>query len=299
PDKEDARYFVPRLDGAEMRSRWDMLDAPPDILITNFVMLNVMLLRDRDRRFFDSTRRWLAEHPQERFTLVVDELHLYRGTAGTEVAYLIRSLKRRLGISQQPHRLRVLGASASLDPDRDRDYLEEFFGVDADSFEFIAGATHSPRRASPDISDVADTLAQAADKAPDPATATRILADTGAAEALTAALHRRDDPTTPETVSTSEAARRLFPHAHAEQRKNALRGLVAMLAASGVTETRGLPRIRAHLFFRNIAGMWACSNPRCTEIPGGVPQDNRPVGRLFSEPRPRCGCGARVLELLY
>src|SRR5690606_8452999 len=107
------------------------------------------------------------------------------------------------------------------------------------------------------------------------------------------------DPTTPETVSTREAARRLFPHAHAEQRKNALRGLVAMLAASGVTETRGLPRIRAHLFFRNIAGMWACSNPICTEIPGGVPQDNRPVGRLFSEPRPRCGCGARVLELLY
>ncbi|MGL1664035.1 hypothetical protein ACSTJJ_23145, partial [Vibrio parahaemolyticus] len=37
---DDLPYFVPRLDGAEMRSRWDMLDYPPDILITNYSMLN-------------------------------------------------------------------------------------------------------------------------------------------------------------------------------------------------------------------------------------------------------------------
>ncbi|MGZ2767407.1 hypothetical protein AAEQ94_05455, partial [Pseudomonas aeruginosa] len=54
---DDLPYFVPRLDGAEMRSRWDMLDYPPDILITNYSMLNVMLLRERDGHFFDSTRR--------------------------------------------------------------------------------------------------------------------------------------------------------------------------------------------------------------------------------------------------
>ena len=60
---DDVRYFVPRLDGAEMRSRWDMADAPPDILITNYSMLNVMLLRDRDSHFFDSTRAWLEPDP--------------------------------------------------------------------------------------------------------------------------------------------------------------------------------------------------------------------------------------------
>ena len=52
PGREDVRYFFPRLDGAEMRSRWDMQDAPPDILITNFSMLSIMLMRDADDGIF-------------------------------------------------------------------------------------------------------------------------------------------------------------------------------------------------------------------------------------------------------
>ncbi len=58
-DNDDVQYFVPRLDGAEMRSRWDMADAPPDVLVTNYSMLNVMLLRERDDHYFESTRAWL------------------------------------------------------------------------------------------------------------------------------------------------------------------------------------------------------------------------------------------------
>jgi ATP-dependent helicase YprA (DUF1998 family) len=121
-------YFVPRLDGAEMRSRWDMAAAPPDVLITNYSMLNVMLLRDRDAHFFTRTRDWLHAHPSHRFTLVVDELHTYRGTAGTEVALLIRNLKHRLGLDDAPHKLRVLAASASLDAARDRLYCKNSSG---------------------------------------------------------------------------------------------------------------------------------------------------------------------------
>ena len=34
-----------------MRSRWDMQDYPPDILITNFSMLSIMLMRDADSRY--------------------------------------------------------------------------------------------------------------------------------------------------------------------------------------------------------------------------------------------------------
>ena len=63
---ERKRYFVPRLDGAEMRSRWDMQAHPPDILITNYSMLNVMLLRERDEPFFDETPRWLDDDPVAR-----------------------------------------------------------------------------------------------------------------------------------------------------------------------------------------------------------------------------------------
>ena len=113
---DDVRYFFPRLDGSEMRSRWDMQDAPPDILITNFSMLSIMLMRDADNGIFERTREWLEKEGSV-FHLVVDEIHLYRGTAGTEVAYLLKLLLLRLGLSPDSPKLRILGSSASLEQD--------------------------------------------------------------------------------------------------------------------------------------------------------------------------------------
>lgn len=46
---------------------------------------------------FDLVRQWLEADRSRVFHLVVDELHTYRGTPGTEVAYLIRVLLDRLG----------------------------------------------------------------------------------------------------------------------------------------------------------------------------------------------------------
>ena len=93
PKESEVVNFFPSLDGAEMRNRWDMQDHPPDILITNFSMLSIMMMREADEPIFERTRAWLAgedlpEDEREQatnsraFHLIVDELHLYRGTAG-------------------------------------------------------------------------------------------------------------------------------------------------------------------------------------------------------------------------
>src|SRR5687767_2428044 len=75
-----------------------------------------MLMRPLERPIFDHTRDWLHKNPKERFLLVIDEAHLYRGAAGAEVALLIRRLRMRLGIP--PERLQVICTSASFnDPD--------------------------------------------------------------------------------------------------------------------------------------------------------------------------------------
>ena len=128
-DAQDVVYFFPRLDGSEMRSRWDMQDHPPDILITNFSMLSIMLMREADRDIFERTRSWL-EREGSVFHLIVDELHLYRGTAGTEVAFLLRLLLERLGLTPTDPRLRILASSASLEPNdtESLNFLSEFFG---------------------------------------------------------------------------------------------------------------------------------------------------------------------------
>ena len=65
---------------------------PPDgynFVITNISMLGAMLNREVDASIFDETRRWLEGSEDAYFYLVLDELHLHRGTSGTEVAYLL------------------------------------------------------------------------------------------------------------------------------------------------------------------------------------------------------------------
>lgn len=292
-DMARSAFFVPRLDGAEMRSRWDMLSTPPDILITNHSMLNVMLLRDRENGpggIFEATREWL-ERPGSRLTLVVDELHLHRGTAGTEVAYLLRTLTRRLGIDRAPEKLRVIAASASLEKNRDEDYLAQFFAVGKASFVVIGATTAATIGADTNLSDHADSFAALGDNPP-PEQASRLLAEADAKSAVESAFYDGDRAV---TLPDNELAARLFGQSAGGKPQRALRGLLSALRNAGAPN---LPQLRAHLFFRNIAGMWACTDPAC-------PDANRPsdtdatVGRLFTSPTGRCTCNSRVLELLY
>lgn len=289
---DDVRYFVPRLDGAEMRSRWDMADAPPDVLVTNYSMLNVMLLRERDRQYFDATRAWLDANPAHRFTLVVDELHMYRGTAGTEVAYLLRNLKQRLGLIERPDQLRVLAASASIDAQRDKKYLEEFFGVDADSFEFVPGTLAVPRSApvgtQEHVTEIIDAEAAS--------TVAEIARNRGLTNSLRCAFVDADADGENHTAAYPLAtlSSRVFPQVDGASAELALAKILSALATNPQDED---PKLRAHYFFRNVPGMWACCDPDCRDADKSA--GPRTVGRLFSEPSTRCSCGARVLELLY
>lgn len=145
---KELKSFFQRLDGAEMRSRFDMQVAPPDILITNYSMLSIMLMRDIDKGIFNETKQWLAcedlptvqreaEKANRIFHLIIDELHLYRGTQGTEVAYLLKLVLNRLGLHPHHPQLRILASSASLEAgDNDsKNFVCDFFGVSQAHFD--------------------------------------------------------------------------------------------------------------------------------------------------------------------
>ncbi|MCX2582726.1 DEAD/DEAH box helicase [Pedobacter sp. MR22-3] len=145
---KDLKAFFQRLEkSSEMRSRFDMQLSPPDILITNYSMLSIMMMREVDSGIFDETRNWLqcldldeSKRAQERtnriFNLVIDELHLYRGTQGTEVAYLLRLVLDRLGLNPGHPQLRIMASSASIVADesiqgeKSKQFLQDFFGTD-------------------------------------------------------------------------------------------------------------------------------------------------------------------------
>ncbi|MGF1574395.1 MAG: DEAD/DEAH box helicase [Cyanophyceae cyanobacterium] len=147
----DLPYYFPRLDGGEMWSRWDMQEFPPDILITNYVMLNIMLMRQIEGSIFEKTKSWLEDSPDHQFFLIIDELHAYRGTPGTEVAYILRLLLSRLGLDPESPQLRILTTTASLESGgvpKSKDFLREFFGRDPDHFAFINDQQTSPQPGS-------------------------------------------------------------------------------------------------------------------------------------------------------
>ena len=138
----DLQWEFPDPYSSEMLTRWDMQSHPPDILITNTVMLNVVLMRDLEDHIFESTRQWLRADPAHALTLVVDELHGYSGTQGTEVALVLRKLRARLGLQYDSPQLRCIGASASLDASDDElaDFGEKFFGIPSDTFVVLRGS---------------------------------------------------------------------------------------------------------------------------------------------------------------
>jgi hypothetical protein len=141
-DKE-IRYYFPNVDGGEMWSRWDMQETPPDILITNYSMLNIMLMRSIEASVFDKTREWLKGDQSRKFFLIVDELHAYRGTPGTEVAYILRLLLQRIGLGIESDQLRILTTSASVTDDpKSQRFLGEFFG--RNRFTLISGDQVQP-----------------------------------------------------------------------------------------------------------------------------------------------------------
>ncbi|WP_084518701.1 DEAD/DEAH box helicase [Bradyrhizobium sp. th.b2] len=135
PKDDPTRFLFPSVDGAELVARWDVQATPPDLLVTNVSMLGAMLSREVEQPIFEQTRAWLEEEDDAYFFLVLDELHLVRGSAGTEIAGLIRALVHRLGLDRPEtrHKLRILASSASLplnEEERDRSlkYLWDFFG---------------------------------------------------------------------------------------------------------------------------------------------------------------------------
>lgn len=135
-EAKDLKSFFQRLDGAEMRSRFDMQVAPPDIMITNYSMLSIMLMRDIDKGIFEKTKQWLEESKSNIFHLIIDELHLYRGTQGTEVAYLLKLVLNRLGLHPHHPQLRILASSASLEAgdEASKSFVCDFFGVEHEYF---------------------------------------------------------------------------------------------------------------------------------------------------------------------
>ena len=107
-------------------TREEMLAAPPDVLITNYAMLEHILLLPRNAPLFEGS------HLK---AIVLDEIHTYGGAQATEIAFLLRKLKQRISIESG---VQCFATSASLpqSTEADRDvakFASHLFGEHFDS----------------------------------------------------------------------------------------------------------------------------------------------------------------------
>lgn len=104
---QSGRYPVTfrRYTGQEKdAARQEIINNPPDILLTNYVMLELVLTRPYERK--------LVQAAANLQFLVFDELHTYRGRQGADVAMLVRRLRETLGGAAS--QFRCVGTSATL-----------------------------------------------------------------------------------------------------------------------------------------------------------------------------------------
>lgn len=367
----DLIAFYPRLNGAEMRTRFDMQVSPPDIMITNYSMLSIMLMREIDSGIFDKTKDWLncddefskdlseeekrVEKRNRVFHLIIDELHLYRGTQGTEVAYLLKLILNRLGLHPNHSQLKILASSASLDANDSKsiDFIQDFFGVaDAkESFAIIkgennpvhplsSGAAKLPIDPFKQISEVfyanngdinsEEFIQQCLLTANELKSFAKITLTEDEPRQLVLKvllnnkLELRERLYNACTVEGKERAvcslrangdiegkdiltENLFGEKKSkEDLRKALSGLLILRSMFDLSEFRKiesdnnkskLPRLRFHYFFRNIEGLWGSLNP--DDIEEEFKDEERTVGKLYTQAQIKSEKGYRVLELLY
>lgn len=124
-DEELIDKAIEKTIQVQVLSREEMWAYPPHILITNYSMLEHMLIRPKERQaIFEAS----ASHFK---MLVVDEAHSYDGAKGSEVSVLLERFKASIGVEEKG-KIRCIATSASLgdasDDDKVLAFAKELFG---------------------------------------------------------------------------------------------------------------------------------------------------------------------------
>lgn len=255
-----------------LNHREDIRANPPQVLITNFSMLEYLMERPVDAPIFQNARLKF---------LVLDEVHAYRGVQATEIAFLVRRLKERLCVEK----LVSIATSATLgkpdDPKseaRVRQFATELFGEDFIEPNPIYGTAAEPQLYSPSFHPPVTQYMSAAEslRAGEEEIARQSLCPNNTAETLASLLerdenlyHLRKDILT-QPVLLSEAARQLWPND--PQAEDGLQALLEIVATAKQDKTHDdLLPTRLHYFVRAQDGLHVCLSRQCPARRDGRP----------------------------
>lgn len=301
---------------SELITRFEMVNCPPDILVTNYSMLEYMLMRKREARIWKETKAWLHESTDNKLLIVLDEAHMYRGSAGGEIALLLDRLLDRLDITTDQTQFILTTASMPDDRQARDNFYYGLTGKNPNAYEPLTGTKDPIPEEGLIATDSAALISIGSTQVTENEATKRIRAFAG--KVMGRAL--------PETVTLPEAQEWLYDNlpryqAFVDLNKacrsgakaysklettifpgdpNAAEALDSLLVIASLAEKKRnlLFPVRLHMFVRGLQGIYACSNPRCN-CAGRKYSEREKLrfGKVISVPKEQCECGARVYEL--
>ncbi|CEP95573.1 DEAD/DEAH box helicase [[Clostridium] sordellii] len=307
---------------AELITRQEMQQMCPDILITNYSMLEYMLIRPIEQSIWQNTKQWLDKSKENKLLLIIDEAHMYRGASGGEVSLLIRRLLHKLNIGRD--KVSFILTSASVPKNKEQEIVNFACNLTAQSpkdsnFTIIHGSTQHidtknlidievDELCSIDIDDFQsdnDKKTKAINNF-----ISKFIKNDISANVLEEAqdkLYAFLSKVRPMVyimkicrgngVSFTELAQKVFPDENLEIAKRATQVLLGIAPLAKNKEGQVLFPSRLHMMFRGLQGIYACSNPNCDEK---VSYDGINLGKIYLNKKYstcKC-CGSKVYELV-
>lgn len=333
PSKANLQAFVDGLkrnehitnsDDAELITRFEMQNNCPDILITNYSMLEYMLMRERESSIWDKTIKWLNESIDNKLLLVVDEAHMYRGSAGGEVAFLIKRLMYRLGIGADKIRFILTSASMPNETEEDKDSIYKFAcnftsrDIAESTFDLIFGKSEPIDKLSnielvpEDIINISIDDFQGLDSPKLEAICKFIkivfkedlkfknideasnwlylnLLRVNQFEILLSNCRGN-------AVSFKKLSELLFPKIRKELSTIGTQLILTIATLAKNLDGKVLFPSRIHMFFRGLKGVYACINPKCSN---SNTYDGVTIGKVYLDShKDTCDCGGKIYELI-
>lgn len=330
PAKNDLESFIEKLeqgehitspDDAEMITRFEMQRNTPDILITNYSMLEYMLLRPREDNIWDSTREYYMKHPDEKLLFVIDEAHMYRGSAGGEVALLIQRMLNRIGLERSRVQFILTTASMPNKTEEDKQSVRRFAAdltsiANADEFCFLYGHQRQRDNAKsiPITSDVfleLDIDAIEGDEETRLVELRKFIQQVSPTDALPRNLEEASNwlydnignyepfqvlfqQCRGNAVALDEIAGRIYPDD--PQAMYAVDVMLSIAPLAHDSHGNMLFPARMHMLFRGFHGVFACMNPNCSHA---HEKNGIRLGNVFlGDGHLTCpSCGSKVYEL--
>ena len=302
---------------AEYITRFEIQANTPDILITNYSMLEYMLMRQMESGIWDDTKKWLNSSEENRLLIVLDEAHMYRGSSGGEIALLLDRLFSRLGISLD--KVQFIITTASM-PAEDEGAISDFFnGLTGKKYSDCVSLFGDREAVRTDFQVMTDAKALAL-------TGTNQVTEVEISERVKTFAHNVFHIELPYDISTKDAQAWLYDNlpeyqafvklqelcregaksytvlkneifGNDENSSDALDALLVIVSLAKKNEEILFP-VRLHMFVRGIQGLYACSNPHCRCGAKYSEEEKLPLGRVISIPRYKCECGGRMYELV-